>query len=133
MRKFLVMGAILSTAGCAMMDMGNPPAATSPATPVFFQPFSSSLDQPALSTIASAAKAANLKPESKVVVVGAADNTGASDANKTLSKARAEIVAGQLIADGVDQSRVHAWGVGETGAPSDMSQDSRRALIEITN
>jgi OOP family OmpA-OmpF porin len=133
MRKYVMLSAVLGTAGCAMIDMGTPPAATAPATPVFFQPYSSSLDQPALSTIASAAKAANEKPDEKVTVIGAADNTGASDSNKILSKARAQTVATQLVTDGVEQSRVHAYGIGETGAPADMAQASRRAVIEIGN
>lgn len=133
MRNFFLFSAILGTAGCSMMMTSNPPVPTTPATPVFFQPFSASLDQPALTTIAAAAKAANEEPNDKVTVIGAADNTGASDSNKALSKARAQIVAGQLVTDGVDQSRIHTYGIGETGAPFDMSQDSRRALIEITN
>lgn len=133
MRKFVILGAILATSGCAALGLGNPPVPSTPATPVFFQPFSSSLDQAALSTIASAAKVANVEAGAPVVVIGAADNTGDTDANKTLSKARANIVAGQLVTDGVAQSRIHAYGVGETGAPADMSQDSRRVLIKIGN
>jgi outer membrane protein OmpA-like peptidoglycan-associated protein len=132
MRKFIVLAAILGATGCAMMATGGPPIPTPPATPVFFQPYSSSLDQAALTTIATAAKAAAEEPNDKVVVVGAADNTGATDANKALSKARAQTVAGQLGTDGVDPARIHAYGIGETGAPMDMTQYSRRAIIVIS-
>lgn len=133
MRKLIILGVILGTTGCATLGIGNPPVPSTPATPVFFQPFSSSLDQAALSTIASAAKVANVEAGQPVVVIGAADNNGDTDANKVLSKSRAEIVARQLVTDGVEQSRIHASGVGETGAPADMSQYSRRVLIKIGN
>jgi outer membrane protein OmpA-like peptidoglycan-associated protein len=131
MRQFIVLAAILGGTGCAM-TADNPPIPTPPATPVFFQPYSSSLDQAALTTIATAARAAAEEPNDKVVVVGAADNNGATGANKALSKARAQTVAGQLATDGVDPARIHAYGIGETGAPMDMTQYSRRAIIVIS-
>jgi len=126
-----MLGALLGTAGCSMMMTQNPPIPTTPATPVFFQPLSSTLDQPALTTIATAARAANEEPGDKVIVVGAADTNGASADNQALSKARAQIVAAQLASDGVDAARIHAYAIGEAGAPPDTKQASRRALIEI--
>ncbi len=116
-----------------MLPFGGPPPATSPDTPVFFQPFSTSLDAAAISAIASAAAAANQAPDAPVTVVGAADSIGSTDANKALSHQRAEVVAAQLEADGVPAARIHAYGIGEAGAPGNEAQVNRRVLIRIGN
>jgi len=130
MRRFLIPGAILALAGCA--TMAPPPlAATAPATPVFFQPYSVALDKPALDAIAAAAVAANQQPESRVLVLGAADSGGNTQANILLSKTRARVVADQLIADGVGPSRIHASGLGEQSALEASAQSARRVLIRI--
>ncbi len=142
MRKIL-MFSLLSClagplAGCdsmmQSMGMGSPPVPTTPDTPIFFQPWSANLDQPALATIATAAKAANEEPNAPVVVTGAADTVGGSKANLFLSHARAQVVADQLKADGVASSRITTKAVGETnapGAPGGYQQFSRRVLIRI--
>jgi outer membrane protein OmpA-like peptidoglycan-associated protein len=130
MRKFLVFSMLWGVSACAYLP-GGPPVPTTPATPVFFQPFSAALDPAALSTIASAAQAANEEPGVRVTVIGAADNTGTPAANRYLSETRAQVVADTLVADGVDRSRIRVRGIGETGAPNDMAQSSRRALISI--
>jgi outer membrane protein OmpA-like peptidoglycan-associated protein len=132
MRTLLMLGAMLAVSGCTEIGMDSgPPMPSTPATPVFFQPFSTALDQPALTTIADAAKVANQEPGARVVVIGAADSIGSAAANKYLSKARAQVVADQLVSDGVDASRIRTHGAGEVGGPPDMAQASRRALIEI--
>ncbi len=123
----------MGASGCALLPFGNPPLPTTPATPVFFQPFSSALDPPALTTIATAAKVAAEEPNAKIIVAGAADNTGDSAGNEVLSRARAKIVADQLTADGVDKARITFYGIGQTGTLGDMSQFSRRAMIKISN
>ncbi len=133
MRKLLLVSMLAVLGGCASLDapQGPPP----PATPVFFQPFSAALDQPALDAIASVAKAANAQPDMPVKVIGAADSVGSALANKYLSETRAQVVADQLAADGVaqDRLRVHARGTIQSvqvasGAPA---QAARRVLIII--
>jgi outer membrane protein OmpA-like peptidoglycan-associated protein len=132
MRTLLMLGAMLAISGCTDLGMdGGVPVQPTPATPVFFQPFSAALDQPALATIATAAKIANQEPDARVVVIGAADSVGSAAANKYLSKTRAQVVADQLVSDGVDASRIHTHGAGEVGGPANTAQASRRALIEI--
>jgi outer membrane protein OmpA-like peptidoglycan-associated protein len=132
MRKFLVVGSILALGGCAQMNpFAGPPVPMTPDTPVFFQPHSTALDQPALDTIGQAAKAASELPNDNVTLIGAADSVGNTQDNEALSKARAQAVAAQLEADGVSPSRVRALGVGETGAPGNTTQAARRVLIRI--
>ncbi|MGE4481647.1 OmpA family protein [Acidocella sp.] len=112
-----------------------PPSAPPPATPVFFQPFSAALDQPALNAISTAAKAANAQPGAAVVVIGAADSVGSKLANKYLSETRAQVVADQLAADGVAQERLHIHATGMIApshdAPGTPVQGDRRVLIQI--
>lgn len=130
MRKFLIISLLCGVSACALR-FGGPPASTSPETPVFFQPFSASLDPDAISAIASAAAAAAQAPDAPITVTGAADNAGTTAANKTLSRERAEAVAAQLEADGVPSTRIHAYGIGEAGRPGNEAQVNRRALIRI--
>jgi len=132
MKRLLSVTVMVALAGCAAM---TPPASLPPATPVFFQPWSAALDDHAISTIASAAQAAQASPTARVVVTGAADSTGSAQANKYISKARAQIVADQLVADGVAQERIKVRSVGvvtaapiPTGTPA---QFSRRVLIQV--
>ena len=62
------------------------------------------------------AVAANLKayPASTVKVIGHTDNEGDAAYNQTLSERRAGAVAGVLIGDGVEPSRIVPLGQGET-------------------
>jgi len=131
MRRFLILGAFIALAGCAELSPPPPLETTAPATPVFFQPYSATLDQPAIAAIAAAAAAAAARPEAKIIVLGAADAGGNTDANILLSKTRARIVADQLIADGVGPSRIHARGLGEQSAMEASAQSARRVLIRI--
>jgi outer membrane protein OmpA-like peptidoglycan-associated protein len=140
MRKIwftLGMLTLLALPGCASMMQSMqtpPPIPTTPDTPVFFQEWSAALDPAALSTIASAAAAANKLPTQRVVVTGAADTIGSAKANQDLSRTRAQVVADQLITDGVAAGRIKLKAVGEVEAPSMAglpAQFSRRALIHI--
>ncbi|MBU6419995.1 MAG: OmpA family protein [Proteobacteria bacterium] len=133
MKKLLILGILMGLGGCASLDApsGPPP----PATPVFFQPFSAALDQAALNAIATAAQAANAQPDAPVTVIGAADSVGSVKANEYLSETRAQVVADQLAADGVAQSRlrIRARGIIQPTleAPGTPVQAARRVLIEI--
>ncbi len=137
MDKFLVISMLAGIlgvfSGCATL---SPPAQTGPETPatvVFFQPFSAALDAPALAAIATAASQANAAPDQPVLVTGAADTVGSKKANALLSRTRAQVVADTLEADGVAPSRIRVKGIGETTAPGTNlpGQFDRRALIQI--
>jgi outer membrane protein OmpA-like peptidoglycan-associated protein len=134
MKKLMMISVLGLLVGCAELPalpgMG-PKAASTPATPVFFQPFSAALDQPALSTIASAAQEAQAQPGSRVVVTGAADGVGSPKANKYLSETRAQVVADALVADGVARGRIKLRAAGAVEAPGGAAQAGRRALIQI--
>ncbi len=134
MRKVLMLGLLAGLAGCAGMDSA-PPTPSTPATPVFFQEWSSALDASALTAISQAAKVAIAEPGAKVIVTGAADTVGSAQANKYLSETRAQVVADQLVADGVEASRIKTKSIGETEAPGMASgapaQFSRRVTIAI--
>ncbi len=138
LRKFLVfsmLGAVAGPlAGCAgFPGMAGGQGPTTPATPVFFQPFSAALDQPALTIIAATAKAANAQPDAPITVTGAADSVGSTKANELLSQTRAQVVADALVTDGVAPSRITVTGIGESTTPATgaAAQFSRRALIQI--
>jgi outer membrane protein OmpA-like peptidoglycan-associated protein len=137
MKKLLTISVLCGLAGCAQLQslpFIGPPAVTSPATPIFFQPTSTALDQPSLSTIASVAKAANQRPDLPVFVTGAADSVGTSADNEQLAKARATVVAVALESDGVSSSRVRIRSIGEAASPAVAgmpAQSARRVLIQI--
>ena len=136
MKKFLMISVLYGLSGCASLPFMGPPASTAPATPVFFQTFSAALDQSAISTIASAAKTANQKPNARITVIGAADGVGSARANKYLSETRAQVVADALVADGVAAERIHIRGMGiapSAVAAGTPAQSSRRVLIEISD
>jgi outer membrane protein OmpA-like peptidoglycan-associated protein len=134
MKNFLLASALLTMSSCASVPFLAPQAINTPATPVFFQPFSAALDQPALTTISAVATAANQKPNARIYVTGAADSTGSASVNKYLSKTRAQIVADTLAADGVAPSRIHIRAAGIVPAPGpngSPAQSARRVLIQI--
>jgi peptidoglycan-associated lipoprotein len=134
MKKLLMISVLCGVSGCASLPFMQPPAVTSPATPIFFQPFSTALDQPALSTIASVARAANEQPDTRLIVTGAADSVGDSQANIDLSKTRAQVVTDALVSDGVAPERIHQRAIGVASAPGpagSFAQSARRVLIQI--
>jgi outer membrane protein OmpA-like peptidoglycan-associated protein len=136
MKKFLMISVLCGLAGCASLPFGGPRAASTPATPVFFQPFSAALDAPALTTIASVAQEAKEKPGTRVTVTGAADSVGSSKANKDLSQTRAQVVADALVSDGVAPGRIHTRAIGiapSHAAYGTPAQYARRALIQVGN
>jgi outer membrane protein OmpA-like peptidoglycan-associated protein len=137
MKKLLTISVLCGLSGCAQLQnlpFIGPPAVTSPATPVFFQPLSATLDQPSLTTISSVAKAAAQNPDKPVFVTGAADSVGTNEANDTLATARAQAVEAALVADGIPASRIHTRSIGvatSPAAPGMPAQSARRALIQI--
>ena len=92
---------------------------------------------PPSGTAALAAVAANVaaNPESTVLIEGFTDNTGSSAHNDDLSLRRAENARIALDALGIEPTRVHVAGRGETGFVAANDTATHRALnrrIEVT-
>jgi outer membrane protein OmpA-like peptidoglycan-associated protein len=116
--------------GCAYVSKQYHPAM--PTFLVFFSPWSSTLDAGGAQTTSTAAAAALKDPDATVQVVGFASTIGSDAANQTLAQQRAAAVEAQLIADGVDASRVTAMSRGATTYQF-TPQESRRVEIDIVH
>jgi outer membrane protein OmpA-like peptidoglycan-associated protein len=125
MRRILAFALAVSTAGCVQ------PVAV-PSYPVFFTEWSSQLDDPAKQAIAQAADAAKANPFRTVAVAGFADPVGSPQANADVSRLRAQVVADQLVADGVSPTRIQHTAHGATDFTL-SSQESRRVDITLGN
>jgi outer membrane protein OmpA-like peptidoglycan-associated protein len=124
MRGVWILGLLLAIGACA--------TATPPAQryAVYFQLWSTGLDEPAKQVIASAATLANANPSLSVEVAGYADPEGSPQVNIDLSRTRAQMVADELTADGVAASRIAITAHGSIGFVMD-SQESRRVVITL--
>ncbi len=124
--RFAVFGFVLA---------GFAACATAPAEPqepsyiVFFTPLSAELDEAGLGVVADAGRAAQAAPGHRVVVAGYANRIGSADADRTLSKLRAQVVADRLAMQGVDRGRIALRPKGSVGGDPDI--ESRRVVIEI--
>jgi outer membrane protein OmpA-like peptidoglycan-associated protein len=124
MRRTAIFIGLLALGACTQ------PAPPDHVFPVFFTPFSSSLDAPAQAIVARAAAASKLTPKLTVYVAGYADPTGAPGDAVQLSKARAAAVTELLVADGVPRSQIVHTAVG-TPPDSQPGVESRRVEIDI--
>jgi outer membrane protein OmpA-like peptidoglycan-associated protein len=124
MRRVLVLGLLLAIGACAT------PAAPSQRYAVYFQLWSTSLDDSAKQVIASAATRANENPALPVEVAGYADPEGSPQVNRDLSRTRAQMVADELTARGVAGSRINITAHGSIGFIMD-SQEARRVVITL--
>lgn len=124
MRRSWILGVLLAIGACA-----GPPPATQPLV-VYYQEWSAALDDSAQQIVKSAATWANSHPTLPIVVVGYADPEGSPQANRDLSRTRAQRVADALIADGVAAQRVTVTAHGSVGFAMD-SQESRRVTISL--
>jgi len=97
---------------------------------LFFQEWSAKIDPPAAGAITEAAQWAKDHPADAIKVTGYADPTGSAEANEYMSRTRAQVVADQLVTDGVDRSRIVLGAQGAT-AFTQTSQESRRVEIAI--
>jgi outer membrane protein OmpA-like peptidoglycan-associated protein len=115
-RAALLAFALVGLSGCADVSeyVSKQYHPAQPKFVIFYSPWSSTLDENGLAVVAAAAEAALKDPDATVQVVGFASTVGASDANQQLSESRAEAVQTQIIADGVDQSRVTSMARGAT-------------------
>ena len=74
--------------------------------------------------------------EEKVSIIGHTDNQGEADANEKLARSRAEAIKAQIVALGIDASRITASSMGETApiATNETEagrQENRRAEIKF--
>lgn len=129
MKKAFSISVLSLLCGCAMQGATSAP----PSTPVFFKPNSAVLDQAAQKTITLVAQAAAAKPGAPVTVVGTTEDKGDTGYTNALSEQRAQAVAAQLVADGVEKSRLRVYGSGAVDKPHGLnkSQGARRVLISI--
>src|SRR5271154_1570970 len=109
MRRFACL-VLLAIAACTA-----PASAPPHRIIVFFQEWSAAIDNPASNAITSAAQWAKDHPGDPIKVTGYADPTGSVEANEYMSRTRAQVVADQLVTDGVDRSRIVIGAQGATG------------------
>lgn len=103
---------------------------------VMFDSGSRNLSPGALSRLDAVAATINRYSDSDVIVKGHTDSQGAEDANLRLSEDRALMVKNQLVAKGVDGSRITTLGFGEsqplvTNATPEGRAQNRRVEIEL--
>ncbi|MFC3127656.1 OmpA family protein [Pseudoroseomonas globiformis] len=113
-------------------DAGTPTADTTArkAYPVYFEPWSGELDEPAREGLRQAAALARAHPQVPLRVIGFADPEGSPQANVTLSRLRAEIVSDELRRNGVAAERIRLEWRGAAGA-APAGLESRRVEIRI--
>jgi len=119
---------------CLLLLLVAACTASAPSPPhriiVFFQEWSAAIGPAAVGAIGEAAQWAKDHPGDRIQVTGYADPTGSVEANDYMSRTRAQVVADQLVTDGVDRSRIRVAAHG----PVDFtltSQESRRVEIAI--
>lgn len=122
----------LAAAGLAACAPAQPPAsASAPSYVVFFTPWSADLDDAAQGVVTQAATAARAAPDRPVLVEGFADyTTGSTQANRDLTRLRAQHVADTLAQRGVAQGRIQLRPRSSAGG-TDPGVESRRVVIEI--
>jgi len=144
--KFAFGAALLALAACAdtpapvtAMAPAPPPAApaAAPAVPVdpnralpiFFEPWSAALEEPAQVALRQVADRIKANPRIPVLLVGFADPRGSREASMILSRLRARVVADTLIEHGVPNARIRILYRGAT--PGFESVESRRVEVRL--
>ena len=90
------------------------------------------------SVLDQAAALMNRVPNVQLMVKGFTDNTGDANANKELSRKRAQAVVDYLTSKGVDPSKLQAVGLGQENPIADNTTEegkfkNRRIEFEVTN
>ena len=119
------LGLALASAACMPMRNGPP----GPSFLVFYTPFSANIDTEGLHILSEAANAAKADPTRVVFVLSYADQLGSTEANRTLTRLRAQVVRDTLVADGVPTDRIILQSKGAQGG--DPGVESRRVEIEL--
>ncbi|MDB5379640.1 MAG: peptidoglycan-associated lipoprotein, partial [Rubritepida sp.] len=99
--------------------------------PIFFEPWSASLDEPAEGALRDAAKLAQEHPRVRILVVGYADPRGSREANTLLSRLRARIVTDFLVENHVSAARVRTVYRGPVAGMEGI--ESRRVQVMVDN
>ncbi len=123
--------------------VGDQPAAGPPATPpvpapgtdvpsdrafvVFFEAWSAAIQEPAMEGLTRVAQIAREHPRQNVLVIGYTDPRGSGEANRLLSRLRAQIVRDTLVEKGVPPQRIRIISRGPT--PGFESVESRRVEV----
>ena len=139
-RAALLVFALVGLSGCAQVSPYTQVSQYAarqyhPAQPkyvTFYSPWSSTLDGKGLAEVAGAAQLAQQDPDATVQVVGFTSTVGTDQAAQSLSQERAEAVQNQLIADGVDGSRVTSMSRGATTYQFSPAQ-AQRVEIDIVH
>ncbi len=126
MHRWLLTALVLALGACAVFE------GPSARYVVFYTEFSAKLDDSAHAVVAAAAAFANRHPEQPVVVSGFADPVGSVEANRDLSRTRAQVVADDMVASGVGVGRIRVLARGEVPFAG-SSQESRRVGIVVGN
>jgi outer membrane protein OmpA-like peptidoglycan-associated protein len=101
------------------------------ALDVGFDADSAALHPDAGGQLANIAKALAAYPNARVQVAGFTDPQGSPDTDQTLSQARADAVRQELIARGVDGSRIDSKGFGESSPLGSNAAADHYAAIEV--
>jgi outer membrane protein OmpA-like peptidoglycan-associated protein len=99
---------------------------------IYFGSWSALIEPAAQQAVAAAAAAAKQNAAAPVIVTGYASTVGSVAANTLLSQLRAQIVNDELLADGVDASRITLTGTGPTTFLVEPVE-SRRVVIQVGN
>jgi outer membrane protein OmpA-like peptidoglycan-associated protein len=124
MRRFMALALTLAVGACSLLQPG------ARRYVVFFQEWSADLDNGGIETVMAAAKAADQLPGRPIIVSGYADPEGSPQANKDISRLRAQVVSDALVKHGVAASRLQRRAMGAVGFALD-SQESRRVDIYV--
>ncbi len=119
----------VTMAALALLLLAQPAMADNRSV-VFFRSWSARLDPSALAVIAGAATKALANRSLPISVVGAADPDGSAEANRLLSRLRAQVVKDALVQDGVAARRITVRGIGAVPF-SQSGLESRRAIITV--
>lgn len=97
---------------------------------VFFQEWSADMDQEAKDAVAAASAVVKRHPGVPVTVIGYADPEGSSQANRDISRLRAQVVVDALVKDGVPAAQITRQSKGATAFVA-TSLESRRVEIVV--
>ncbi|MDR0292464.1 MAG: OmpA family protein [Elusimicrobium sp.] len=106
--------------------------------PILFKTNSDKIETQSYGDIQKIATVLKNHPEAKTTVEGYTDNTGDPAYNVNLSQRRAQAVANQLVADGVNKANVSAKGYGAANPIADNKTaagrlQNRRVELNIVN
>jgi outer membrane protein OmpA-like peptidoglycan-associated protein len=107
---------LLLSALAACTPMAPPPSADADRLLVYFDEFSADLSPDAQRTIADAGKRARDISARRIRIEGRASATGSLEANKRLAETRTQVVADELMKDGVPKPVIWQVPIGQTGS-----------------